>query len=346
MILLNLYIRKQVLKTITMVVLMFVMLDNFVHISLKLANGNPFSWHMITYSLYISPRNIYRALTVIVLISSTLVLYKLQHSKEWLIMSSFGNSNRRLLANVLLIQFCFILLMSYVGETLAIDLERVAKQQGTFIASSGKVTWNFNNLWFKEGNKFIHVNRVVNENMLKGIDQFEMKGNDLVRYSQAESANFKRTGIWDLHNIVSYDLKAPGVKALKTDMVWHTDLHPSVLTVASATKQRLSLQKIFWAIWNSKNLGILSDDTFSDFFSRVIKPFLSLASLCCVAPLLIKCRPRGFKRFEIVQVCILVLALIAVQQEIPQQFQLIVIALQMSIIFIGCVVMALVNRIR
>ena len=53
------------------------------------------------------------------------------------------------------------------------------------------MTWNFYNLWFKEGNKFIHVNRVVNENMLKGIDQFEMKGNDLVRYSQAESAILK-----------------------------------------------------------------------------------------------------------------------------------------------------------
>lgn len=344
--LLNLYIRKKTIKCICLVTLIFALLNNFVYISLQLANGKGFNLNVLTYAIYLTPRNIYRALTVIVLISGALVLYRFQESKEWLIMSSFGNSNRRLVVNVILIQLFFIIIMTYIGETLAIDLERYAKQQGTYVASSGQVWWKLNNLWFKEGDTFIHVASVVNDHTLKDIDQFQFEGNELIKYTHAHKATFIKSGEWQLQSIQTYDPKLIEKTDIIPSKTWQTGLHPSVLEVASYTDKRLSLYKLFFAIINSKRLGILSEDTFSDFFQRITKPFLSLASLCCIAPLLIRSRPRGIKNTDLLKLFISIICLVGIQQEFPQNLQIYMIVLQTMVIVSGVLFVMTANRIR
>lgn len=346
---LNLYIRKKTIQSICLVMLVFALLNNFIYISMQLANGRGFNLNVLTYALCLTPRNIYKALTVIVLVSGALVLYRFQESKEWLIMSSFGNSHRRLVVNVIMIQFFFILVMAYVGETLAIDLERFAKQKGTYVASKGSVMWNFNNLWFKEGDTFIHVGRVKNDHTLANIDQFKMKNNDLIQYTYAKEANFIKPGSWELKSVQVYDPRRVHQSNSLSKKLWQTGLHPSVLEVASEseTNKRLSLHKLFLAIWNSKNLGILSEDAVSDFFQRVTKPFLSLASLCCIAPLLIGSRPRGIQSAELVKLFVLIVSLVGLQQiEMPPNLQLYMMLAQTMVIVVGALVMMTVNRIR
>lgn len=345
--LLNLYIRKKTIQSICLVMLIFALLNNFIYISMQLANGKGFNLAVLTYSLCLTPRNIYKALTIIVLISGALVLYRFQESKEWLIMSSFGNSNRRLIVNVLMIQFFFILIMAYVGETLAIDLERYAKKQGTYAASQGAIWWHFNNLWFKEGDTFIHVGRVLNDEKLQNIDLFKLKDNDLVQYTFAREATFIKSGEWQLNSVKTYDPKRIGYSDSYREKIWKTGLHPSVLEVASETNKRLSLQKLFLAIWNSKNLGILSEDAFSDFFQRVTKPFISLASLCCIAPLLMRSRPRGIQNSEMIKLFSGILVLVGLQQiEVPPHAQMYMMLVQSMVIVLGALFMMTVNRVR
>ena len=120
-----------------------------------------------------------------------------------------------------------------------------------------------------------------------------------------------------------------------------------MLEVASETNKRLSLQKLFFAIWNSKNLGILSEDAFSDFFQRVTKPFISLASLCCIAPLLMRSRPRGLQNSEMVKLFIAILSLVSLQQiEVPPYAQIFMMIIQSMVIVLGSLFIMTVNRIR
>lgn len=348
---LNLYIRKKTISSICLVILIFALLSNFLYISLQLANGKGFNLQSLSYAIYLTPRNIYKALTVIVLISGAIVLYRFQESREWLIMSSFGNSNRRLIANVIMIQFFFILIMAYVGETLAIDLERYVKQSATFDASRGSVFWKLNNLWFKEGDTFVHVGRVVNSRTLANIDQFKLKDNDLVKYTYAKKGVFVKPGIWELESVQSYNPKLLLEKESLSKKVWNTGLHPSVLEIAgdveANSKSRLSLQKLFLAIWNSKNLGILSEDASSNFFQRITKPFLSLASLCCIAPLLIRSRPRGIQNSELAKLSLIIIFLVGLQQfEAPPYLSIYMMIAQSMVIIVGIFIMMTVNRIR
>lgn len=344
--LLNLYIRKQTIKSIGSVLMVLAVLNIFIYLSLQLANNKGLNMQTITYAVFLTPRNLYRALTVMVLISGALVLYRMQETKEWLIMSSFGMSHRRLFANVILIELFFIIIMAYLGETIAIDLERFAKQKGTYVASNGQISWNFNNLWFKERDAFIHVGGVLNDKKLKIVDQFLFKGNHLVKYIHAKGARFVKAGEWELLQVSVYDPNQLGIKDVKDRATWKTGLHPSVLAAASVTGTRLSLHKLFWAIWNSKNLGILSDDMFTDFIQRVTKPIISITALCCVAPLLLRCHPRGFQNYEIIRLVLVIMALVALQQEVPIQFQSYLIMIQMCTVILGVSCAVMLDRIR
>lgn len=342
----NQYIRKQTAKHIIIVMCLFALLNIFVYLSLQIANNKGLNWQSFSYGCLLTPRNLYRALTLIVLFSGAMTMYQMQQTKEWLIMTSFGNSHRRLFANIIVVQFVFILIMAYVGETIAIDLERYAKKKGTFYASNGEVVWNFNNLWFKEGNAFIHINRVVNAEHLEGVDRLVLKDDQLAVVQHASHATFIHNGLWKMHEVSNYNLNNLDDKKFYPELNWQSGLHPSVLVAASETSARLSLHRLFLAVWNSKNLGILAKDSLDDLISRITKPIIAFASLCCLAPIILINRPRGFTKVDMLKMLVLMLGLIALQQELPSQFMSAVLCMQMALVCIGALMIVRLNQLR
>lgn len=340
------YIRREAAKHIIVVMCLFALLNVFVYLSLQIANNKGLNWQTFSYGCLLTPRNLYRALTLIVLFSGAMTMYQMQQSKEWLIMTSFGNSHRRLFANIILVQFVFILIMAYVGETIAIDLERYAKKKGTYYASKGEVIWNFNNLWFKEGDVFIHINRVVNAEQLEGIDRLIVKDDQLSVVQHAKSATFIRDGLWQMQGVSNFNLKSLEDKKFYQTLQWHSGLHPSVLVAASETGARLSLHRLFLAVWNSKNLGILAKDSLGDLINRLTKPIITFASLCCLAPIILLNRPRGYTRLDMLKILMLMLVLIGVQQELPSQYMNMALAMQMILVCVGALLVMRLNQLR
>lgn len=341
----NRYIRMQACKHIITVMLLFALLNIFIYLSLQIANNNGLNWQSFSYGCLLTPRNLYRALTLIVLVSGVMTMYQMQQSKEWLIMTSFGNSHRRLFTNIILVQCVFIIIMAYVGETIAIDLERYAKKKGTYYASKGEVSWNFNNLWFREGNAFIHINRVMNDQKLEGIDRLIIKDEQLAIVQHAKSARFIRNGVWQMHAVNNFNLNSIKDKQFYAELTWHTGLHPSVLVAASETGTRLSLHRLFLALWNSKNLGILTKDALDDLIHRITKPIIALASLCCLAPLTLLNRPRGIGRYDLFKILALMLVLILLQQELPSQFMNLLLCLQTVLVLSSIIVIVRLNKL-
>ena len=60
---------------------------------------------------------------------------------------------------------------------------------------------------------------------------------------------------------------------------WNSGLHPSVLVAAVAAPTRMSLSKLYRALIHSKGFGILNDDTFMVFVTRIMTPLLALSTL-------------------------------------------------------------------
>tara|TARA_X000000950_G_C13906340_1_gene657023 strand:+ start:2763 stop:3752 length:990 start_codon:yes stop_codon:yes gene_type:complete len=320
-----------------MVTSIFTILNLFIYIALQISGNKGLSFESLYYAAMITPRNLYRALISIVVISGIMSIYRFKSSNEWLVIESFGIRTWRILRNILLVEFMFVIIMTYIGETIAIDAELQAKRIRTHSVSHGVVNFSINNLWFKEKDHFIHVNKVLSPKELQGIDFFEVQNNNLVGYRKAESAFFITKGEWELHHIQDMDLTQHNPIKKSNKEIWHSGLHPSVLVAAVAAPTRMSLSKLFKALVHSKGFGILNDDTFNIFISRVMMPLLALCSLVITCVILLWNSNRNNINRKIVFAMLVGLCLIFIQQPALISDQWLSLSVNSMILFAGVV---------
>ena len=118
-------------------------------------------------------------------------------------------------------------------------------------------------------------------------DFFTIVNEKLIAYKKASNAVFLKNGQWELHDIKTMNLEQHENIVKSDEAIWQSGLHPSVLVAAVAAPTRMSLTKLYRALIHSKGFGILNDDTFNVFMTRITKPLFALSTLALVMLILI-----------------------------------------------------------
>ncbi len=299
-----------------------------------MSNNLGFNTDSLIYAFMITPRNIYRALIIIVILSGLITVYRLIYSSQWIVMQSFGVTTWQILRNIFLVQSLFVVIITYIGETYAIDAELYAKRIRTHSASGGAINYSINNLWFKEKNHYVHVKSVTTSQELEGIDFFEVVDHVFLKYRYAQKAVFKKNGLWVLSDVKEFDLT--NSKLSKFNQVnWMSGLHPTVLVAAVAAPTRISLTKLFKALIHSKGFGILQDDTFNVFLTRVMTPIMAICSLSIILPIMFFNPLSHYANRNLSFALLLAIVVITIQQPITGAYQWLSIYLRVILITVG-----------
>lgn len=284
--LINRYLFQTILSSVLMVLLVICALDLLSKFIDELDSVND-SYTFIEVMVYVGlniPMSIYSYLPFAALVGGLIGLGGLASTSELISMRAAGVSLLRITISVikpiLILVVLAILLAEYVVPTAEQYAEnrRSLKLDGVKSALSSR-----SGLWSREGDEFMHFNRVQANGQLFGVTRYRFdENNKLLSTSFAESALYVN-GAWQEENVVETTINDTGIeKERYLTRPWNIQLSPALLTILVQDADNLSISKLYYYINYLKAQSIDSGQYQLSFWNKILQP-LAMISLVLIA---------------------------------------------------------------
>ena len=138
----------------------------------------------------------------IALLGSIMALGGLANGRELIAMQASGVSPYQITGAVIKVVIVFILMVGCLEEFVAPFLDQRAHLKRYVALSDTRAYQGEEGLWFREGTRFVRIQKVMYGEVPQGIDIFEFdKEGNLKVYLHAQEAEVKNPQIWTLKNI-------------------------------------------------------------------------------------------------------------------------------------------------
>jgi lipopolysaccharide export system permease protein len=273
------YIGINILKGVCLVAGLLLAVDLFFYLINELrfiGTGNYDLIAAIKFIILTIPRKLYIMSPWSALIGTLLVLGSMAKNSELVTMRASGISAN----TIALFGSYYILLFTVVvfiaGELLAPKIESFAQQQKTLALSQGKAIYTAYGTWIRNGNKFVHVEIIKDQDTLSNVTIYELDQNFRLKQSRfAKIAKFIKNDYWELSQVIITDFNNNKiikniVPSLKEKNL--LDLH---ILQASSVKhlERLSISSLYIIIKEriANNLTVIEYKI--AFWRKIIQPF-------------------------------------------------------------------------
>lgn len=244
------YLAKEVYVSVAVVLIAFLGLFAFFDLVNELDDVGKDGYqlhHAALYVLMILPGRVYELLPIAVLIGALYALTTLARHSEITVLRASGLSTRELLRSLAIIGSVFVALTFVFGEYIAPPMERAA-QQWRLAATRSVVSQELRSgLWVRDGRLFVNVRNVLPDTTLEGVRLYEFDNSHvLVSISEAQRGVFRDPDGWVLSG-VSQTRFLPGSTRVDSlpELIWRSELTPSVLSVLMVVPERMSVSTLF-----------------------------------------------------------------------------------------------------
>lgn len=247
------YIGREVLAAILLIFGALVMLFAFFDMIHELGDVGRGSYTISTALLYVAlqlPSRMYELFPVAALIGTLFAMAQLVANSEYTVMRASGASLAQVTWALVRIGLPLALATFLAGEFVAPPAERLAQQvRAPAVGDAPRiVAQQFQSgFWFKQGDTFVNIRRVLADMTLVGIRIYEFDRDlRLKTLRVAESGSFSGNGQWRLANVRMTELSAEGATVVAADAwAWDTVLKPTLLTVYQVAPERLELGTLY-----------------------------------------------------------------------------------------------------
>jgi lipopolysaccharide export system permease protein len=203
--------------------------------------------HALGFVALTLPGRAYEILPIAVLIGSLYALTLLARHSEITVFRTSGLATGELLLTLVKIGSVFVLLTFLIGEFVAPQTERMARQL-QLTAKSQLVGQEFRSgLWVKDGHSFINVREVLPDASLRGVRVYAFDETYRLRsISEAERGSYVPSGHWRLDNVAHTYFAEGKATVVRQDVLeWRSALNPDILSVLLVVPERMSLVKLY-----------------------------------------------------------------------------------------------------
>lgn len=194
------------------------------------------------------PRQVFDLLPISALIGALLALGNLARSSELVVMRAAGISVFRL-AGWVGVAGCLLTVVTWViGDYVAPPLEKFARDQKA-LAKYNETSGSDKEVWAKDGNTFISVQRQSNEALFGGV--YILRFDDehrLLSVGRAESATADalKPQEWTLKNYLATEFEGDGTRVVRQESSrFKTTLSPEFLGLAAADPNSLTGKELY-----------------------------------------------------------------------------------------------------
>ncbi|MBM7344409.1 LPS export ABC transporter permease LptG [Erwinia sp. INIA-01] len=246
------YIGKTIFNTIMATLFMLVSLSGiikFVDQLRKTGQGEYTAAGAWLYTMLSVPKDIEIFFPMAALLGALLGLGTLAQRSELVVMQASGFTRLQIAASVMKTAIPLVLLTMAIGEFVAPQGEQMARNYRAQQLVGGSLLSTQGGLWAKDGDNFIFIERIRDDNQLAGISIYSFNHDrrlQSVRYAASAKYNAEKK-VWELAQVDQSDLTDPEqVKGSQTlSGEWKTSLTPDKLGVVALDPEALSIRGLY-----------------------------------------------------------------------------------------------------
>ena len=283
----DLYIFKNILQSVLVVLFIFLALLGFIEFIAQaddIGIGNYGLNQAIQYSLLKLPSAIFQLMPIIILIGSLLALGDMSKNSELLVLLTSGVSLQRMCVSVFFSGMVLCILTVIIGEYISPKMERYADQYRTINKYQYSRLGNTGGIWLREGDKIININ-LLNENKSFGnVSIYQLaENNKLSKISRASSAGIDDYNQWILSNLSETVFNSDGI----TDdysryKIEKTKLNRDLVNLTIVKSEDLNIVELYRFI-NYLDSNDLDSSPYRMVFHSRIASLLAIPIMCLFA---------------------------------------------------------------
>lgn len=279
------YIGKTILSTIGICLFLLISLSGIIRFidQLRKIKVDYDAFSVGIFSLLMVPKDLEVFFPMAALLGSLIGLGLLASRSELIVMETSGFSRFKIAQAVMKTALPLVIITMAIGEWVAPISEQTARNMRSEKIYGNSLMAKQVGLWAKDGNNYVYIGHVNNDNSISDIDIYSVDQNKLISITHAVSGVFK-DGEWTLSQIAKNELSQPN-KVLGVNMVsmqWKTNITPDKLSIVAFDPDSLSASGLYQYSQYLKNSG--QDNKYYDllFWKKIIKP-ISVAVMMLLA---------------------------------------------------------------
>ncbi|QEZ90893.1 MULTISPECIES: LPS export ABC transporter permease LptG [Proteus] len=283
------YIGRTILQSILMTLFLLVSLSGiikFVDQLRKVGQGDFTTLDAGVYAILNILKDVQIFFPMAALLGALLGLGALATRSELVVMQASGFTRLQIAGSVMKTAIPLVLLTVLIGEWGAPQGEQYARNyRAEKIMGNSLVSTN-RGMWAKDGNQFIHINRIKSQNEMQGITLYDFNNDrklETVRYASSAIYDVNKK-TWMLTQVEQSDLTDPqkitGKKQVSLE--WPTRLTPEKLSVVALDPDALSISGLYQYVKYLKQSGQESANYELNFWKKIFAP-ISVAVMMLMA---------------------------------------------------------------
>ena len=283
------YIGKTIFNTIMATLFMLVSLSGiikFVDQLRKTGQGDYTALGAGLYTILSVPKDIEIFFPMAALLGALLGLGTLAQRSELVVMQASGFTRMQIAASVMKTAIPLVILTMAIGEFVAPQGEQMARNYRAQQLLGGSLLSTQNGLWAKDGNNFIFIESLKDNNELAGVSIYSFNPDrrlQSVRYAATARYNADKKA-WDLAEVDESNLQdakqVTGSQTLSGE--WKTTLTPDKLGVVALDPDALSISGLYNYTKYLKQSGQVAGRYQLNMWSKIFQP-LSVAVMMLMA---------------------------------------------------------------
>lgn len=242
----DLYIARTLLSTIAVTLSVLIGLSALIKFVEQLRRIGQGDYDMTVAALYVFlslPREIELFLPMATLLGGLIGMGLLAQSSELVVMQAAGLSRANITLSAMKSVIVVIVAMMALGEFVTPPSESKAKQLRTQALSGGSLLSSGSVTWAKDGNDFVSISQVIDQDSLQDIKIFKFDSElNLTETLKAEFAEFNGNN-WTLKQVQQRFFTEQHISSGQLDTLsWDSSLTPDKLGIVAVKPEALSIR--------------------------------------------------------------------------------------------------------
>lgn len=241
----DLYIARTLLSTVMMTLSVLIGLSGLIKFVEQLRRVGQGDYDMTIAALYVLlslPREIELFLPMATLLGGLIGMGLLAQSSELIVMQASGMSRTAITMSAMKSMVVVIIAVMALGEWVTPQSEAKAKQIRTQALSGGSLISSDSLTWAKDGNDFVSIGEVLDQNTLQSVNIYEFDDDlSLTQITSAQQAKFTPPN-WLLYDVKQVVFTKERIQNNRIPQyTWKSTITPDKLGVVAVKPEALSI---------------------------------------------------------------------------------------------------------
>jgi lipopolysaccharide export system permease protein len=282
------YIVKTIFQATLLITLVFTGVMCLLTLLAELKNIGEGDYGLLEAMLYVFlrlPNQLYQISPMLILLGSVVGLSVMASYRELSVMRTSGYSIRQILYGVLSAALLFVAGITIIGEWAAPEMSYNAEIRKENAQNAGQAVITASGVWFHVENNFIHVNHVVDRQLLEGVTRYQFDANRhlLVAY-YAKTLSYENNQ-WVMKDVVKTTFSNNRTRSEVIPLAdWNLKFNTNLLNVGLVDPNEMTLSKLAKFSRYLDSNGLQSSAYKYEFWQRVFKPLAALLMIFLAVP--------------------------------------------------------------